>query len=66
MRKNKARRNNMEADALTKKRFSPQKMNKRYKSARHVTTGCVFGEDKGNTSLGPKVRDEVIRRRRAK
>ena len=46
------------------KRLSPEVLKERYKAAVRFTTGAVFGP--GDARLGPEVRDEVIRRRRAR
>ena len=54
----------MGADASMEKRLSPEELNKLYKHATRFTTGVVFGQ--GDARLGPEVRDEVIRRRRAR
>ena len=54
----------MGADALMEKRLSPEELNKRYKNVTHFTTGAVFGQ--GDARLGPEVRDEMIRRQRAR
>ena len=62
--KHEGRRNNMGADASMEKRLSPEVLKERYKEAVRFTTGVVFGP--GDARLGPEVRDEVIRRRRAR
>ena len=46
------------------RRLSPEVLRERYKAAVRFTTGVVFGP--GDARLGPEVRDEVIRRRRAR
>ena len=54
----------MGADASMEKRFSPEELNKQCKNATRFTTGVVFGQ--GDARFCPEVRDEVIRRRRAR
>ena len=54
----------MGADASMEKRFSPEELNKQCKNATRFTTGVVFGQ--GDARLSPELRDELIRRRRAK
>ena len=40
--------------------LSPEEVKERYKEARHMTAGMVFGE--GNRHLWKEVKDEVVRR----